>query len=183
MNFQVHDFGDLNKVNNDYLCLNHGGLNHSPKISWYYKNNNCKSFALILEDTKSIGGKFIHWYIPYISNNINQINKQYHDSDLIDTNDKNSEFYNKINLLIKNYQIEIFQGLNSLGNNNYFGPCAPNNTGVHPYIFTLYALNKVIIIDQNTIKANNVEDFENKIGQENIITKESISFNYKFKNI
>lgn len=173
MNFIVHDFGNNDKVNTEYLCVNHYGLNHSPKISWN-RIKNAKSYALIMLDPKANNNTFIHWYIPYISPFTNTIDKN--------LEKLNPIFYNNINLLINQNKLKIVQGQNSLNDFNYFGPCAPNNTGFHPYIFTLYALNSIININQNTIKISSISDFESKIGKLNIIMKESIIFNYNYLN-
>ena len=35
----------------------------------------------------------------------------------------------------------IVFGLNGMDKNSYFGPCPPSGTGLHRYVFTLYALN------------------------------------------
>ena len=67
MNLKVNDF-----PNKKYICKKHEGDNVSPVISWN-KILKAKSYAIIMEDPDAVGGTFIHWYIPYISNNINKI--------------------------------------------------------------------------------------------------------------
>ena len=166
LNFIVHDFSNnSNMINKKYICKNHNGSNISPKISW---NNikNTKSYALILEDPDAPSGNFIHWYIPYISPEINQIDS---------LNNKS----NKNNFITG----RIIQCKNSLGEIGYHGPCAPS--GVHRYIFTLYALDGAFNIPsfpvnscEESIKSS--KEFENKlkIKKINILEKKSLIYKY-----
>ena len=189
MNFTVHDFANkFNMIKKKYICKNHNGLNISPKISWNWNPEtqvvgfqpsdmqltspapgfikNTKSYALILEDPDAPSGNFIHWYIPYISPEINQI-------DSLNNNSKKNNFTKG----------RIIQCKNSLGEIGYHGPCAPS--GVHRYIFTLYALDGAFNIPsfpvnscEESIKSS--KEFENKlkIKKINILEKKSLIYKY-----
>ena len=63
-----------------------------------------------------------------------------------------------------------------MNENSYHGPCAPKNTGVHRYIFTIYALNKKIKID----KINGSKNFIDKLNNHKILilSKDSVQFTY-----
>lgn len=128
----------------NYLCKKHNGKNVSPEIKWK-KNEKAVSYALIFEDPDAVNGTFIHWYIPYISNNINEI-KSLSNNDKINNSLKNIDIISneELNKNIKSYKINMIQGKNSLGEYGYFGPCAPKGTGEHKYILKIFSLNKII---------------------------------------
>ena len=73
MSVQFIDF-----QNEKYLCKKHSKLNHqySPKVTWTPMEG-VLSYALIFEDPDSLPrpSNFIHWYIPYISPDITQIDE------------------------------------------------------------------------------------------------------------
>ncbi len=75
---------------------------------------------------------------------------------------------------------------NYLNDNSYFGPCAPENTGIHRYIFTIYALDNVINFTSNNDKINGSKDFINKIKKGifnvKILDKKRIIYKYSYKN-
>jgi len=184
MNLQIYNFAynnNIYKINSKYLCLNHNGLNFSPQISWNNSNLDIKSYVLILEDIKgsNVPNKsFIHWYVPYISNKINIFN-EINNSNNIRSNDIN---FNHINSLIKNGKINFFIGENSLNYLKYFGPCAPINTGYHPYTFWLFGLDDIITLNKNNISIDSINDFKLKLGKINILSVETKTFYYSHKN-
>lgn len=173
MNLIVHDFLLNNKINKKYICKNQGGLNFTPKISWT-KIKNALSYAFIIEDPDTPSGSFIHWYIPYISKDIQEIDQLLLDSI------KNLNI-NKFN---KHDSIKIFNGKNSLGKLGYHGPCAPNKTGIHRYIFTIYALNSLLEINKNNIAIKDSKNFCNILEKAGItiLNQRSITFKYSYKN-
>ena len=154
MNLKVYDFPQ--EIN---LCKKYKGKNISPEISWNIIEN-AKSYSLIMEDPKAVGGTFVHWYIPYISNKISTISFNY-----------------KLN------NINIFFGKNSLDKFGYTGPCPPVGTGMHNYIFKIYALDNILTIDNTNIKIKDSKMFENILKEKSIkcLKKKSVRFNYKYK--
>lgn len=182
MNLKVYDYLNLtkNKINQKYLCDGHNGLNISPKVSWDISNQNIKSYVLILEDTYKIGSKdksFIHWYLPFISNQTNQINETTNQTN------QNSIFYlDEINKLIKEKKINYFTGQNSLGNFNYFGPCAPKGTGTHMYTFWLFGLNNYLYLTKENTNIKSISDFKNKLGPIKILSIDTQRYFYGFEN-
>ena len=77
------------------------------------------------------------------------------------------------------YDNVCVKGLNSLNKFGYSGPCAPKNTGMRIYIFTLYSLDKIYNFD-TSIQIKSSGDFE-KILKNNgvkVLTKEMKSFYY-----
>ena len=71
MNLKINGYKENNQIfNKNYICKNHGGNSKLPKISWE-KVDKVKSYALILEDIDA--NNYIHLYIPYIKNTIQNI--------------------------------------------------------------------------------------------------------------
>lgn len=141
MNVNILDFiNSNNKIKRKYLCNKQDGDNILPNIRWTVKDNNkIKSFAIIFED---ITINFVHLFIPFINKDIREINeikelsfeKTIKDKSIID-------IYKNIN------KLNMFIGKNYQGKNEYFGPCASKDTGVHTYIFRLYALDNILDFD------------------------------------
>jgi Raf kinase inhibitor-like YbhB/YbcL family protein len=165
MNLKVIDF-----PNKKYICKKYDGDNVSPVISWNIIPK-AKSYAIIMEDPDAVVGNFIHWYIPYISNNINKIDSLC----FIDNYGINN--YLKINL----NKLSIFFGKNSLDKYGYTGPCPPIGTGLHRYIFNIYALDNILQINENNIKIKDSKNFKNILKEQSIkcIDKSSIMYKYK----
>ena len=104
----------------NYLCPNHGGDNISPELSWTEVPINTKSYLLFLHDPDAphLGG-FVHWVVYINDPKIKSIATGFSPTSTS----------------------PIVFGLNGMDKNSYFGPCPPSGTGLHRYVFTLYALN------------------------------------------
>jgi phosphatidylethanolamine-binding protein (PEBP) family uncharacterized protein len=176
MNLEVIDFQIDGKIKKDYVCKKQEGLNKSPSIKWSCIEN-VESYAFILEDI--ISHSFVHWFIPYISKDICQI-------DILDISKigNNVKINNKIiNIQNKNKEkIKIIQGLNSLGEFGYYGMCAPEYSGIHHYHFRIYGLDKVM--KENIIQVSGSEEFERKLEDQNIkiISFDEKIFQYSYKD-
>jgi Raf kinase inhibitor-like YbhB/YbcL family protein len=156
MNLTIHNFvNSKKKINKEYLCISHGGNNVCPKMSWNCIDN-AKSYVIIMEDPDAVSvSNFVHLFL-YI--------------DIINNKSCNTLSH------------KLYFGKNSLNENSYHGPCAPKDTGVHRYIFTIYALNKKIKINKNNDKINGSKDFIDKLTKMfyKILSKESIEFKYSY---
>ena len=163
MNLTIHNFVNSNKkIKKEYLCLSHGGNNICPKMSWNCVEN-AKSYVIIMEDPDAVVSNFIHLFL-YV--------------DIINNKSCNTLSH------------KLYFGKNSLNENSYHGPCAPKNTGVHRYIFTIYALNKKIKLNKINDKINSSKNFINKIKNMNynklnndkilILSKDSVQFTYSY---
>jgi len=162
MNLTIHNFVNSNKkIKKEYLCLSHGGNNICPKMSWNCVEN-AKSYVIIMEDPDAaVVSNFIHLFL-YI--------------DIINNKSCNTLSH------------KLYFGKNSLNENSYHGPCAPKNTGVHRYIFTIYALNKKIKFNKNNNKITSSINFidkvknmdYNKLNNDKILvlSKDSVQFTY-----
>jgi Raf kinase inhibitor-like YbhB/YbcL family protein len=104
-------------ANNNYIPLKYTcdgpNVNHALVIEDIPKNS--KSLVVIMDDTDSPNGEFTHWLMWNIP-------PKKH--------------------IVENSAPGI-QGVNSMLQNKYYGPCPPN--GMHKYNFKVYALD--IIID------------------------------------
>ena len=164
MNLTIHNFVNSNKkIKKEYLCLSHGGNNICPKISWNCVEN-AKSYVIIMEDPDAaVVSNFIHLFL-YV--------------DIINNKSCNTLSH------------KLYFGKNSLNENSYHGPCAPKNTGIHRYIFSIYALNKKIKINRNNNKINSSKNFINKVKNMDynklnndkilVLSKDSVQFTYLY---
>ena len=164
MNLTIHNFVNSNKkIKKEYLCLSHGGNNICPKMSWNCVEN-AKSYVIIMEDPDAVVvSNFVHLFL-YI--------------DIINNKSCNTLSH------------KLYFGKNSLNENSYHGPCAPKNTGVHRYIFTIYALNKKIKFNKNNNKITSSINFidkvknmdYNKLNNDKILvlSKDRVQFTYSY---
>jgi len=129
------------------------------------KNNKCGSYALIFEDIRPDGKPFfIHWYVPYISCEINEID----------------ELQNGIPI---NYPDKFIQGKNSYQIFGYIGPCPPSNGTKHTYRFILYELDGKINLKNELLEPMFSIDFEKILKKQKIkILKKILSIPISLKN-
>jgi hypothetical protein len=178
MNLEIINFTKNNKIYKKYICENHEGLSNSPHVKWN-KIDGAKSYALIMEDPDiPSGGIFIHWYIPFIDPTIQELDEI------------NGSLYNKYNKIknknkksfLKN--MKIIQGKNTIKKYGYHGPCAPDGSGKHRYIFRLYAFNIKIRIDESLLNIISSNDFilklKKKYSSLKIIAEDEKIFTYSY---
>jgi Raf kinase inhibitor-like YbhB/YbcL family protein len=157
LNIIVHNFEKNGKIKEKYICKKHGGNDVCPKVSW---NNieNAKSYALVMEDPDAVGGNLVHWYIPFISPNPNINIIEFKNCKLLqklyEKLAKKNNFENSLN------KLNLIIGKNTLGNFGYHGPCPPKGSGVHRYIFNLYALDGKLNINSDNIQISGTDEFK-----------------------
>ena len=111
-----------------------GGDNISPELTWHGAPENTQSFAVICRDPDARGGDFVHWGIFNIPGTARSV-------------EQSVPHGRKI--FGDWYQVSNDYGKDHKG---YDGPCPPKKTGTHRYIFTVYALDKMLDPDQiNTV--------------------------------
>ena len=125
------DFANGNQIQFKFTC---DGQNLSPSLVFANPPKKTKSFALIMDDTESPNGEFVHWVLFNIPAEITKIEE--------------------------NSSVGI-QGKNSLGQNKYFGPCPPN--GIHTYNFKLYALDIMLPITKDAGKKELIDALKGHI--------------------
>ena len=102
------------------------GEDKSPALSWSAPPASAKSLALTVMDPDAPGGNFTHWVVFNLPANINGL----------------PEGVPKQAQLAHGGR----QGKTDFGKVGYGGPCPPAGKA-HRYVFTLYALDKVIDVD------------------------------------
>lgn len=105
-----------------YTCQ---GENISPELHFLNIPINTKSLVLIMDDPDALNHTFTHWIIWNIDPAIKILKEN----------------------IGSNFAI---QGLNSAQTNQYIGPCPPS--GTHRYFFTIYAIDSLLDLPQNTNK-------------------------------
>jgi len=103
------------------------GKNLSPELSWTFPPANTKTFALVCNDPDAPSGNFIHWIYFNLPASVVHLEEG---------TDRTPTFPNGSQ-----------QGINSFGRIGYDGPCPPPGKP-HHYIFTLYALDTRLNLDQ-----------------------------------
>ena len=170
MKFQVK-FSTKDKK---FSCLKHHGKNTSPELKWT-PCKQCLSYALVMEDPNAVGDLFVHWYVPYISNKLENIDELVHSNNI-----PVSKIAKKI--IQENKDAKIIQGYNTLDKLGYHGMCPPPGSGTHNYTFIFYALDgKIDFHKLDILHISSSNDFENKLKLMNIgiIEKEISVFQYK----
>lgn len=109
----------------------------SPPLKISSVPKNTKSLALILDDPDAPKGTFTHWIIWGISPKKTQI--------------------------VEGEKKGFVDGTNGVGKQGYFGPCPPS--GVHRYVFKLFALDSQIDISTKSKKQELVAAMQNHIIQ------------------
>lgn len=97
-----------------------GAENVSPPLSWANAPQGTRSFALTCIDTNPVARNWVHWMVLDIPANIHSLS--------FDASD---------NRMPQN----CMELKNSFGKYGYGGPMPPPATGIHNYVFTVYALN------------------------------------------
>lgn len=107
-------FKDNGVIPRPYTCK---GQDVNPPLNIIGTPQNCKSLALIMHDPDAVNGDFTHWLMWDIPSSTE-------------------------NIAAHSIPVGAVQGANGSGNNSYMGPCPPEGTGIHHYLFELYALDK-----------------------------------------
>lgn len=105
----------------EYTCQ---GAGVNPPLVFSGVQGQTKSLALIVADPDAVGGLFVHWVVFNIPPETRTIAKNSH-------------------------PVGAVESVTSYGRPGYGSPCPPNGTGVHRYIFTLYALDVVLTLTPN----------------------------------
>ena len=109
----------------NYTC---DGENIMIPLSWTTLSN-VSSYALICVDTHPIANRWVHLYIP-----------------ILIPNNKNNSKINYPNVTTS------LVATNSFGKRGYDGPCPPENSGIHNYIFYIFGLNGIVKENEDSCK-------------------------------
>lgn len=120
------------QVANAFGCQ---GSNISPELNWSNAPQDTKSFAVTVYDPDApTGSGFWHWVVYNIPAHVNKL-------------ERNSA--NNIQLLPKG----AVQSVNDTGSANFLGACPPVGDKAHRYIYTIYALNTMLDVNEKTTPA------------------------------
>jgi Raf kinase inhibitor-like YbhB/YbcL family protein len=120
-------------TNNDpiqpvYTCR---GQNMRLPLSIHRPPSGTKSLTVIMSDPDAVNGEWTHWLIWNIDPATENIDE-------------------------KSLPVGAIEGLTSFGKQGYSGPCPSAGTGVHRYVFEIYALDQVLDLpasaDRNQFK-------------------------------
>lgn len=114
LTLSIVDFAEGASIPAKYTCR---GSNISPALAISGVPPNTQSLVVIAHDPDAPAGDFTHWLMWNIPANTTDIPED-------------------------NVPVGIVQGKNDAGGIGYLGPCPPS--GIHRYIFALYALNRLI---------------------------------------
>lgn len=122
MKLATNAFENNERFDPKYTC---DAENISPSITFFTVPVEARSLALIVEDPDSPTGNFTHWVLF----NINPLINGFEENKIPDGS---------------------IEGLNDFGEPKYGGPCP--NSGVHRYVFKLYALDKKLELERGATK-------------------------------
>lgn len=109
-------FRDGSPIPAQYTCK---GQNVNPPLNIFNVPKNTQSLTLIMHDPDAPSGDFLHWLVWDIPPSTESIS-------------------------VNSVPIGAVQGLNGRSDSGYMGPCPPQGTGVHRYLFDFYALDTTL---------------------------------------
>jgi Raf kinase inhibitor-like YbhB/YbcL family protein len=113
-------FKNNGKIPLKYMDKSVSGKNLSIPLNWKKPPPNTKTFAILMTDRHPVANNFIHWFVINIPKSTQEIKEK---SSIVKMPENAVEFNN------------------SFGYKGYGGPAAPEGTGSHEYLITIYALN------------------------------------------
>jgi Raf kinase inhibitor-like YbhB/YbcL family protein len=105
-----------------YTCR---GQNINPALNILSVPNGTQSLTLIMHDPDAVSGDFLHWLVWDIPPSTESIP-------------------------VNSVPVGAVQGQNGRGESSYIGPCPPQGTGTHRYIFDFYALDITLDLPANS---------------------------------
>jgi hypothetical protein len=116
------DFRQGENIPKQFTC---DGADVSPALSWQSPPANTKSLVLIVRDSDSLFGSFVHWILYNLPPESTNIAEALPRPELLPDGSK--------------------QGVNGDDAIGYAGPC-PSGNSPHRYVFSLYALDTVLTL-------------------------------------
>ena len=157
---ESHDFNDRGTITLTSTAFGHGepipirhsadGANVSPPLSWSKLPAGTQSLVLMADDhvtaspIKQHGNDWSHWVVYDIPPTFSGFRENL-------SHDKKMSLYSEE----ARKELTFYQGINSWGDGShgYKGPDPSRKTGLHYYVFTLYALDTTLGLDPtNTAK-------------------------------
>jgi len=126
-------FAEGDEIPTRYTCQ---GENFSPPLTISGTPKGTAKLALVMHDPDAPNGDFLHWTLWHLNPNIREIPENTVPDDAL-------------------------QGMNSAGSVGYMGPCPPS--GIHHYIFNLYALDTTMNLPEGTRRAELMKALDNHV--------------------
>ncbi|MGE0206518.1 MAG: YbhB/YbcL family Raf kinase inhibitor-like protein [Candidatus Babeliales bacterium] len=129
MHIASASFEDNHALPAKYTCE---GENRSPELHWSGVPAGTQSLALLVDDPDAPGGKpFVHWIVFNIPASLKSLPE---------------------GVKLKNIAPDAKEGKNDFGDSAYGGACPPKGHGIHHYVFTLYALDIKLNLQEGVSK-------------------------------
>ncbi|MCL4353408.1 YbhB/YbcL family Raf kinase inhibitor-like protein [Patescibacteria group bacterium] len=133
-------FNNNGNIPAKYTC---DAENQSPPLTFNGVPYGSKSLVLIVEDRDSNPSGFTHWVMFNINPYTNEIPE---------------------NFISDN----VAMGVNDFGQDGYGGPCP--QSGTHRYVFKLYAINTILLLQRGATKAQVLSDIGGHVIEEAELT-------------
>ncbi len=122
----------INQVANGFGC---NGGNISPELHWSNAPSGTKSFVVTVYDPDApTGSGFWHWTVFNIPANVNRLERN-------------------IAANPERLPTGAVQAVNDTGASGFIGACPPVGDKAHRYIYTIYALNTTLDLNEKTTPA------------------------------
>ena len=124
--------------------------NISPGFEWKGVPEEAKSLVLMCNDPDAVSGDFVHWVVYNMLPLMTMLPSGMPSEPTVTLDDVmlSEEGSFLPHMLVQSSvgldDVSIMQGTNDFGFVGYGGPKPPRSTGVHHYVFTLYALDKML---------------------------------------
>lgn len=119
-----------------YTC---DGDDINPPLKFEDIPSDAASLALIISDPEAVSKKpFYHWVLFNMDPGTSHIDED-------------------------NVPGSVIEGKNDAGKLEYEGPCPPGGTGIHHYIFRLYALDGILDLEEGAIAEEVEQEMEGHI--------------------
>jgi Raf kinase inhibitor-like YbhB/YbcL family protein len=135
-------FRENGPIAKKYTC---DGSNASVSLNWTDPPEDTRSFALIADDPDAPSGTFVHWVLYDLPGDARGVEEGIPPKRVLDNGAK--------------------QGVNDFRKIGYGGPCPPRGPA-HRYVFTLYALNRVIGLEPGATKEQLLRSMKGHISAE-----------------
>jgi Raf kinase inhibitor-like YbhB/YbcL family protein len=151
------DFKNNKAIPKKCVMTKVGGQNLSPELIWEKAPKGTKSFVVSCIDKNKVAKRWVHWMVVNIPSDTKKLSRSASASKM---------------------PTECKELKNSFGDFGYGGSQPPSGTGVHKYVFTIYALN----VDKLELEKQFLSEKELlKLLKGKIIKKASIIGTYKIK--
>ncbi|HVX58878.1 MAG TPA: YbhB/YbcL family Raf kinase inhibitor-like protein [Candidatus Saccharimonadales bacterium] len=128
-------FQDGETIPEQYTCR---GDNVNPPLNFFNIPSGAQSLALIVHDPDAPVGDYTHWLVWDMPASTQSISPN-------------------------SVPVGAMRGMNDNDDIGYMGPCPPDGTGTHRYMFELYALGRTLGLESGSSRAQLTQAMESSI--------------------